>query len=440
MDNVLYDSDDDKVPILVNVQEDTREEMSQDISPAPVTILSGFLGAGKTTLVRYILQSPHHGKRIAVIENEFGGGGEDGISIETMIARDGASQENLSDFIELPNGCICCTVKDSLVATLETLIEKCKHLDYILIEASGMANPGPIASLFWLDEALESRLRLDGVVTLVDAYNVQRQLEDTHEAAQQIAYADRILLNKVDLIDAQQQQAAVDSIRAIHPTVPILPTTYSRVPDLDWILDANCYDADRAKEVERVLSQVTNHELHSCSLQNCLSCETKGSPHTHHTHTTAVGTVALVRNGSVDLSRMNKWLATILWPNQDEQDKVLRARLEQDGIPVMTSSSSEMQIFRIKGILSVGHVDVSDVDIEPYVDEQGLDSRRYIVQAVHDLWEIHPASDDLQWDRPLDGQDTLLPVRTCKLVLIGRFLHEDDLRTGFNSCFLDSNE
>jgi G3E family GTPase len=154
-----------------------------------------------------------------------------------------------------------------LVATLKNLIEKRKNLDYILIEASGMANPGPIASLFWLDEALESRLRLDGVVTLVlDAHNVQRQLEDTEEAAQQIAYADRILSNKLDLIDADQQKAAVDSISAIHPTVPILPTTYSQVPDLDWILDANCYDVDRAKEVERVLFQVKKNESHSCSV------------------------------------------------------------------------------------------------------------------------------------------------------------------------------
>jgi hypothetical protein len=147
--------------------------------------------------------------------------------------------------------------------------------------------------------------------------------------------------------------------------------------------------------------------------------------------------VALVQDGSVDLSRINKWLVSNLWPNQDEQDKVLRARLEKESMPV-TSSSSEMRIFRIKGILSVRHTD-ADVDNEPYMDEEGLDCLWYIVQAVHDLWEIHPASDDLQWDQPLDGQDTL-PVRACKLVLIGRFLKEDDLRTGFNSCFLDSNE
>ena len=254
----------------------------------------------------------------------------EGLSIETIIARDGANQDNLTDLIELPNGCICCTVKDSLVATLENLLEKRTNLDYILIEASGMANPGPIASLFWLDEALESRLRLDGVVTLVDGHHVQRQLAETEEAAQQIAYADRILLNKIDLIDETQQEQAVARIRAINPTAPILTTTYSQVPDLDWILDADCYDADRAKDVDRVLSEMEHEHDHDHS-----SCTDPSCPEEHvlsHTHTSAVGTVALVKEGSVDLTLVNRWLASILWPNQDEQDRVLRARIEENAV------------------------------------------------------------------------------------------------------------
>ena len=445
-EDALYDSDDDEAPMLVNVQGNEvmppqvkEEETEGALPPCPVTILSGFLGSGKTTLIQFILQSPDHGKRIAVIENEFGGGDE-GFSVETIIARDGANQDNLTDLIELPNGCICCTVKDSLVTTLENLLEKRKNLDYILIEASGMANPGPIASLFWLDEALESRLRLDGVVTLVDAYHVQKQLAGTEEAAQQIAYADRILLNKVDLTDSDQEKSAVASIRAIHPTAPILTTTYSQVPDLDWILDANCYDADRAKEIDNALSELRHDHVHSsCSDPSCDTC---GSAHVEqyptHTHTSAVGTVALVEEGSVDLSLVNKWIASILWPNQDEEDRVLKARIEKDFVPEnVPTAGSEMHLFRIKGILSVRHTDVEEED-EKYVDHNGLDARRYIVQAVHDLWEIHPASDDLRWDRSLEAGDTL-PARSCKLVLIGRFLREDDLRIGFKSCFIDAN-
>lgn len=422
---VFSDSDDDEAPILVNLQAAKVVEQQEETDvrepppPCPVTILSGFLGSGKTTLIQFILQSPDHGKRIAVIENEFG----EGLSVESIIARDGANQDNLTDLIELPNGCICCTVKDSLVATLENLLEKRGNIDYILIEASGMANPGPIASLFWLDEALESRLRLDGVVTLVDAYHIQQQLAETQEAAQQIAYADRILLNKVDLINEEQEKSALTSICAIHPTVSIQKTTYSKVPDLDWILDANCYDADRAKEVDQALTEYEpahdhSHDHNSCSgppYHTCLSPA--------HVHTSAVGTVALVEQGSVDLSLVNKWLASILWPNQDEDDAILRARLEEDFVPEQ-ETYNEMKLFRIKGILSC-HAQDED---SQYVDDSGLDTRRFIVQAVHDLWEIHPASDDLQWD---PGE-----ARTCKLVLIGRFLRQDDLRAGFKSCFV----
>ena len=136
------DDDDDEPPLLVALDETEAKadgsttkpvEASPALPPCPVTILSGFLGSGKTTLIQYILQSPHHGKRIAVIENEFGP--TEGLNVESMIARDGASNESLQDLIELPNGCVCCTVKDSLVTTLEALVEKKRaDLDYILIE------------------------------------------------------------------------------------------------------------------------------------------------------------------------------------------------------------------------------------------------------------------------------------------------------------------
>ncbi len=162
----------------------------------------------------------------------------------------------------------------------------------------------------------------------------------------------------------------------------------------------------------------SSHDHNSCSgppYHTCLSPA--------HVHTSAVGTVAIVEQGSVDLSLVNKWLASILWPNQDEDDAILRARLEEDFVPEQ-ETYNEMKLFRIKGILSC-HAQDED---SQYVDDSGLDTRRFIVQAVHDLWEIHPASDDLQWD---PGE-----ARTCKLVLIGRFLRQDDLRAGFKSCFV----
>jgi G3E family GTPase len=388
-----------------------------------------------------------------VIENEFG----EGLQVESLIARDGVSDENLADLIELPNGCICCTVKDSLVATLELLVEKRADLDYILIECSGMANPGPIAALFWLDDALESRLRLDGIVTVVDAANIERQLKETVEAAQQIAYADRVLLNKVDLIrdttdatDTSSLDRLTGIIRSIHATVPVRPTTYSAVPDLDWILEAECFDADRARQVDETLHKDNLDNTHD-STHNSSNSHDHDHDHDHdhnhegdcqhcvpeHVHTSAISTVALVLDGTVDWNKVNAWLANILWPNQDEQERVLRARLEQgndDNIDDDTTNRNKalaaavddttQRLFRIKGVLSVRNA----LDSDGFVDEDGVDTRRFIVQAVHDTWEIHPASQQLAW--------TEQEVRQNKVVVIGRYLQEDELRAGLNNCLI----
>jgi G3E family GTPase len=442
---------DDEPPVLVNVESTDADSVpavvnpqpAADLPPCPVTILSGFLGSGKTTLIRYILSSPDHGKRIAVIENEFG----DGLSVESLIARDGLdpSSNSLQDLIELPNGCICCTVKDDLVTTLESLITKRQDLDYILIEASGMANPGPIAAVFWLDDALESRLRLDGIVTLVDAHHIQVQLEETEEASQQIAYADRLLVNKIDLVQATPNgvDSVLQAIRAIHPTAPIRTTSYSQVPDLEWILDANCFGGMvRHQELDRMLEAVgpvpvqphaaaaaaahdhSHHHDHATEESSCETCR----PPVHHKHTSAISTIALSHSGSVDSSKMNAWLAEALWPNQDAEDKVLRAMLEKpnETHALPPQDSKQQRIYRIKGILSVLHNGVDDID-ERYKTRDKLDTRRHIVQAVHDLWDIHAASDDLQWASDEE--------RTCKVVVIGRHLQSDVLKQGFLACF-----
>lgn len=440
------------------------------LPPCPVTILSGFLGSGKTTLVQYILQSPDHGKRIAVIENEFG----EGLAIESMIARDGLdpSSTSLQDLIELPNGCICCTVKDSLVATLELLLDRRRDLDYILIEASGMANPGPIASVFWLDGALESRLKLDGIVTVVDGVNILEQLESTEEAAQQIAYADRIVLNKVDLLEgvgtdrsegevSQATTRVLDKLskveqklRTIHPTAPILRTSYSKVPDLGWILNADCFGGDsRLEELETIWNKSpdaghdpldhdhSHHHDHHGDDKVCADCY--NLPPTQHRHTDSITMIALRHAGSVDLTRLNSWLADILWPHQDESDAVLTAMLHQSiPSPRHRHRGDTQKIFRIKGIVSATYQDEEDVGKldelgnelsfrEAYRENNtGLDRRRFIVQAVHDLWEVCPASDDLMFKQDED--------REGKVVIIGRFLKEMDLRHGFNACFLGS--
>jgi len=557
---MLEQSDDDEeIPTLLNLDlcqsseeqnKLTEREKSnisteilneEDLPAVPVTILTGFLGSGKTTLIQYILRSPHHKKKIAVIENEFSGISaaassdetasnnplereqrQQGLSIETLIARDGSDDmNNLTDLIELPNGCICCTVKDSLVETLENLLSKKRELDYIIIECSGMANPGPIASVFWLDDALGSRIRLDGVVTCVDARNLEMQLRETNssgnhtfitsnnsesnqehdmvknddlgggdEAAQQIAFADRIIINKVDLLDQKSELvvSVIDRIRQINATAPIRTTTFSQIPDLEWILDAKCFDIDRAKDAEAAFSTITKdadgaitvRQAQGCTEPNCESCarsnKTPGSlvgsssmiggkfatfcppciaapvqisprPVNDHRHTSSIGTVALIEQGSINLKQMHAWLASILWPDQDQDDRVLKAQLtELEKLRKLTTTqlieqrhrqlhSGKMQIFRIKGIVSVKHpiidgsVAVDDDDLTNSTDEDGFDRRKYIVQAVNDLWDIHAGSESLDW-----GSDEKPQVRLCKLVVIGRYLDRSALSSGFTSC------
>ena len=172
-------NDDEEMPTLTALPEKDRK--------VPVTILTGFLGSGKTTLLNYIL-SANHGKRIAVIENEFSGG----LGIEGMIAKSGLDGGNLEGFFELNNGCICCTVKEDLLTTLEQLVIHKDRFDYIIIETTGVANPGPVITTFWSDDALESSLKLDGVVCIVDSVNFLSYLDNSdisNDVRMQICYA-----------------------------------------------------------------------------------------------------------------------------------------------------------------------------------------------------------------------------------------------------------
>lgn len=414
-------------------------------------------------MIQYILSSNEHKKRIAVIENEFAAGdlGE-GLAIETLIAKDGVNNSSLTDLIELPNGCVCCTVKDSLVETLETLINKRRDLDYIIIEASGMANPGPIASVFWLDDELESRLRLDGVVTLVDAYHIEKQLIETLEASQQIAYADRILLNKTDLVEEPHKKDLLGLLGRMNPTAQLETSTFSKVPDLDFILDAKCYGSEqKTKGLEETVEALAaklatttmtegdkhNHSHshdhghgHEHNDHDCVQCKKDLFLVKEHTHTSAVSTVAFTEKGTMDLEKLNAWLAATLWPNQDEKDEVLRSRLEKS-LEENTDADApkryggdaivddgQQHIFRIKGIVSArcNQDKVEEKDWECCDPETGVSSRRYIIQAVYDLWECYSS-------REYFGADE---DRACKLVVIGRHLHREELLEGFRSCLI----
>lgn len=200
----------------------------------PVTVLTGFLGAGKTTLLNRIL-AEHHGQRIAVIENEFG---EIGIDHALVINAD-------EEIFEMNNGCICCTVRGDLIRILGNLLKRRDKFDAILIETTGLADPGPVAQTFFVDEDLNEQFRLDAVVTVVDAKHVHLHLDDSREAREQIAFADVILLNKADLVPGEELNALEQRVRGMNALARIHRTTHGQI-DLNAVLNVGGFDLERA--------------------------------------------------------------------------------------------------------------------------------------------------------------------------------------------------
>ncbi len=199
----------------------------------PVTILTGFLGSGKTTLVNRIL-TEDHGARIAVIENEYG---EVGIDDALVVNSD-------EEIVEMNNGCVCCTVRGDLVDILDELAGRPKRFDYVLIETTGLADPGPVAQTFFLDPDISERYRLDGIVTVVDAKHTPRHLDETYECQRQVAFADVILLNKTDLVDDAHLASLEQRLTQINSTAPVCRTEQAEV-DLDTIIDIGAFDLER---------------------------------------------------------------------------------------------------------------------------------------------------------------------------------------------------
>lgn len=254
-------SDDEIPPQLVDVSEENRQDYS-DLIKVPITILTGYLGAGKTTLMNYIL-SEQHGKKIAVILNEFG----DSLEIERSLTVNKGG-EQVEEWLELGNGCICCSIKDSGINAIESLMDKRGAFDYILLETTGLADPGNLASIFWVDEGLGSSIYLDSIVTLVDAKNILQTLNDERVkhpireqnevqenepvptiAHLQISHADVIIINKADLISEDELFRVKERIRAINGLAKLHVTVKAQVPHLNGVLlDLNAYTDARTLE------------------------------------------------------------------------------------------------------------------------------------------------------------------------------------------------
>jgi CCR4-NOT transcription complex subunit 2 len=367
------DLDDDAPPELVV----TGTELEPEEKPVkvPITLITGYLGAGKTTLLNYILTA-EHGKKIAVIMNEFG----DSLDIEKSLTinKDG---ESVEEWMDVGNGCICCSVKDTGVNAIESLMEKKGKFDYILLETTGLADPGNIAPLFWMDDGLGSTIYLDGIVTLVDAKNILRSLDDPagkvegHEESDdahgpvmttahvQISHADVIVINKSDLVSEPELQAVKDRIVSINGLAKIFVTSQSVVPKLEgFLLDLHAYD--RVEELDRA-------EL----------------GHSHLDKTISTISIPLPRLTKSQQAALDAWLRSVLWEN------VLPGHKPTDG--------PAYDIHRLKGRF------FSDV------------GRERIIQGVREIFDI--------FDSPSQQQDSDGP-EAGKMVLIGRHLDSFDFQ------------
>ncbi|WP_420131547.1 CobW family GTP-binding protein [Rhodopseudomonas sp.] len=223
--------------------------MQQEQPPTPVTVLTGYLGAGKTTLLNRIL-TEHHGKKYAVIVNEFG---EVGIDNDLVVDAD-------EEVFEMNNGCICCTVRGDLIRIIQGLMLRRTKFDAILVETTGLADPAPVAQTFFVDDDVRAKTKLDSIVTVVDARHLLEQVETAHEAQEQLAFADTILLNKTDLVAADELKRVQARIRRINPTASIHHTERCAV-DLDHVLGRGAFDLDRILDVEPdFLDEFHEHE------------------------------------------------------------------------------------------------------------------------------------------------------------------------------------
>ncbi|MGB6056248.1 MAG: GTP-binding protein [Burkholderiaceae bacterium] len=272
----------------------------------PTTILTGFLGAGKTTLLNRILQE-RHGHRIAVIENEFG---EENIDNEILV------QDSGEQIVEMNNGCICCTVRGDLILALSALGQKREAgelaFDHVIIETTGLANPGPVAQTFFMDEEVASQFRLDAIVTVVDARHAMRQLDEHEEAQRQVGFADRILLSKTDLVGADDVRELRARLQRINPRAPIDTADFGRAP-LDAILDIRGFNLNEKLEIDPDFLAAEEPHVHD---EHCGHDHEHDHEHHHghggHGHTDDIAAFVFRSERAFDPARLDDFLGGLI--------------------------------------------------------------------------------------------------------------------------------
>lgn len=314
------------------------------------TVLTGFLGAGKTTLLNRIL-TESHGHRFAVIVNEFG---EEGIDGSLVLGTD-------EEIVEMTNGCLCCTVRGDLIATIGELLQSGHPFDSILVETTGLAEPMPVAQTFLVEEGIAGRVTLDSVVAVVDARHVPGQLVEHLEAREQIAFADTIILNKADLVSADELERVARRIGTLNPRAETHHAVKCDV-DVEALLGRNAFEL-RGASLPSEDRAAHEHEHH------------------HHGHSDDVVSVSLRAREPVDPDAFQLWVQRLLMIRGND-------------------------ILRMKGILA-------------FTDED----RRFVFQGVQTVID-----GDVQEPWGADEE------RVSRMVLIGRNLDADELRTGFEAC------
>ncbi|MCO4315552.1 GTP-binding protein [Phyllobacterium sp. 21LDTY02-6] len=356
-------------------------------SQIPVTVLTGYLGSGKTTLLNRIL-SEDHGKRYAVIVNEFG---EIGIDNDLIVESD-------EEIYEMNNGCICCTVRGDLIRVVEGLMRRPGRFDAIIVETTGLADPVPVAQTFFMDDDVRKKTALDAVIALVDAKHLPLRLKDSREAEDQIAFADVVLLNKTDLVDAKELAAVEATVRAINPHAVIHRTERAGI-DLAKVLDRGAFDLSRALESDPHFLDHDHpdhvcgpdcdhdHDHHHHDGHHHHDHHGHDHDHDHHHHGEAspihdvtVRSVSL-RSGELNADKFFPWIQKI---TQEQGPDILR----------------------LKGILAFSN-----------------DPDRYVIQGVHMIIE----GDHQRAWKPGEKHDS-------RLVFIGRNLDEAALKAGLEGC------